>query len=120
METLRRRAGRPPARRLCVGAIALLLVAAASGGVEGCNPDEETAVREAIEADAHSGVDVGTIDVQDVHGNSADATAFFDEHEFEVDLIKEAGKWIIDQCSSEDTLEIPSSECPLTSPGIAP
>lgn len=120
MEILRHRAGRLPARRLCVGAIALLLVAAASGGIEGCNPDEETAVKEAIEADAHSGVDIGTIDVQDVNGNSAEATAFFDEHEFEVDLVKEAGKWIIDECSSEETLEIPSAECPLTSPGAAP
>jgi len=103
-----------------VGAVALLLVAGASGGIESCNPSEEEAVKGAIEGDIHSGVDVGTIDVQDVNGNSADATAFFDEHEFEVDLIKEGGKWIIDNCASEDTLEIPSSECPLTSLGVAP
>jgi hypothetical protein len=102
-----------------MGAVALLLVAGASGGIEACNPGEETAVKEAIEADAHSGVDVGAIDVQDVNGDSADATAFLEGHEFEVELVKEAGKWTVEKCSSEDTLEFPSSECPLASLGIA-
>lgn len=115
MESLRNRVGRLPAKHLCMGAIALLFVAASSGGIESCNGGEEGAIKDAIEADARGGIDIGTIDV-----NGDRATAFLEDHEFAVELVKEGGKWTVENCVDERTQEFPSQECPLNYVGISP
>jgi hypothetical protein len=104
-----RRIGKPRSRRR-VGllAIGLLLVAGCSG-ISSCDGGEETAVRDAIEAGLHGG-DVSTIEI---NGDSARATTFYEDHEFEIDLLKEGGKWTIENCVDESTHEFPSHECPL-------
>jgi hypothetical protein len=117
MGILKHRAGRLSVKHLCLGATVLLLVAGASSGIESCNGGDESTIRDLIEAEAHGGADIKTIEV---HGDRADATTFLEGHEFEVELVKEGGKWTVDNCVDERTQEFPSQECPLNYLDISP
>jgi hypothetical protein len=109
MGVFQRNGKRLPARFLAVLALGVLVVAVSSG-ISSCNPGEESAIKKALETELRGGLDVTTIDV---HGESADATTFLEGHEVEIDLVKEAGKWTIENCIDKTTHEIPSKECPL-------